>query len=133
MNIELESIIQQWKEQMPAGARYPIASESQVARFESKWGAIPAQYRTFLLHGGGGVVGAEWLDGIEQLHVSHAKYSTERGPAGWSAAMFLIGWDGSGAPIGIDSKGAVIVEHEGGDVTLLAPSLAVLLHRVLSQ
>lgn len=132
MSVELESIIRQWKARMPAGVRYDPASEAEVTSFESKWGAIPFEYRTFLLQGGGGAVGAEWLDGINQLHASHAKYSKERGPTGWTAAMFLIGWDGSGAPIGLDQAGAVIVEHEGGEITRLAPSFELLLQGALS-
>lgn len=83
---------------------------------------MPLEYRQFLLLGGGGIVGSESLDGIEQLAVSHAKFAKERGPNGWRSSMFLIGWDGSGAPIGIDRGGAVVVECEGGSVINLAAS-----------
>lgn len=133
MRVELESLIRQWETEMPADTRYATASEAEVASFELKWGAIPSAYRTFLLQGGGGAVGTEWLDGINQLHASHAKYSKERGRAGWTAAMFLIGWDGSGAPIGIDPAGAVVVENEGGETTRLAPSFALFLKSALSS
>lgn len=132
MSDNFDSIVRQWIAQMPAVVRYEVATEDELANFESKWGVIPADYRKFLFLGGGGAVGAEWLDGIAQLNTSHAKYSKERGPNGWSAPMFLIGWDGSGAPIGIDERGGVIVEHEGGETTGLAPSLCLLLQEALS-
>jgi hypothetical protein len=127
----LHSIIGQWKSLRPADTRYPAASESSLQQFEAEFGPVPLEYRQFLLFGGGGVIGSEWLDGIEQLSASHARFAKERGPNGWKSSMFLIGWDGSGAPIGINHAGAVVVEYDGGEVVNLAVSFEAFLSESL--
>lgn len=120
---------------LPAGLRYPCASLVQIEAFEAKHGLIPSEYRTFLLEFGGGVVGSEWLDGIEQLAVTHRKFRAEAGSGGWVIRdAFVIGWDGAGNPIAIDSAGAVVVEdHNFGGVHQLAPSFRIFLAAGLSQ
>jgi hypothetical protein len=103
-------------------------------RFESKYGPIPPDFRWFLAECGGGVVGSEWVDGIEALGETHAKFASERGPDGWSLSeTFIIGWDGAGNPFGIHGPtGSVMVEdHNSGEVHALAPSFEVFLRRGL--
>lgn len=56
------------------------ATEQQLSTFEANYGAIPDDYRWFLLCYGGGVVGSERLDDIVELADSHAKFSREFGP-----------------------------------------------------
>jgi hypothetical protein len=132
MTIELDFLIDEWKTQILASARYPAALEAQIEQFESERGPVPKEYRTFLLLGGGGAVGSEWLDGIAQLPSSHAKFVRECGQNDWVTTMFLSGWDGSGAPLGIDDTGAIVVEHEGGDLVRLAPSFHLFLQSALT-
>lgn len=74
---------------------------------------------------GGGVVGAEWVDGIPQLGSTHAKFKSEFGTSGWTLKdTFVIGWDGSGNPFGLHLlSGAVVVEdHNFEGVHELASS-----------
>lgn len=74
---------------------------------------------------GGGVVGAEWVDGIPQRGSTHAKFKSEFGTSGWTLKdTFVIGWDGSGNPFGLHLlSGAVVVEdHNFEGVHELASS-----------
>lgn len=90
-------------------------------------GSIPADYRWFLLTCGGGHFGSEEVDDIVRLSESHAKFKREFGPPrGWTMReVFVIGWDGSGNPFGIETTtGRVVVEdHNIGGIHELAPSL----------
>lgn len=110
---------------LPESVRCPPASLQQIESFEEQHGPIPPGFRAFLLECGGGVVGTEWVDGIEQLGPTQAKFEHECGvPGGWSMrGVFVIGWDGAGNPIALDQSGAVIVEdHTFGGVHVLASS-----------
>ena len=95
--------------------------------FESLFGAIPDDFRWLLATCGGGVVGAERVDGIKQLVRSHMKFRREFGPPrGWTMRdVFVIGWDGGGNPFGIEcSTGRILVEdHQFGGIHELAGSL----------
>jgi hypothetical protein len=105
--------------------RYPLAEEKAVQQFEEHFGPIPEPFRWFLLKCGGGVVGSEWIDGIEQLPRSHRKFQREQGPDGWRmSAAFVIGWDGAGNPIAIDTTAGTVVteDHNFGGVRVLASS-----------
>ena len=84
-----------WKAR-PAGMTYPPASEHELSDFEAKHQTIPDDFRWFLSQCGSGVVGSEWLDGIDDLFASHQKFHEECTMAdGWCVKeMFLIGWDG---------------------------------------
>ena len=114
-------------ERFPSSLRKPLASESELQEFESAFGEIPADYRWLLSACGGGVVGVERVDGIEQLAKSHAKFQREFGaPRGWTMRdVFIIGWDGGGNPFGIErGTGRVLVEdHQFGGVHEIAGSL----------
>lgn len=113
-----------WK-QLPESIRYQPATQPQIDAFESEHGPIPPTYREFLLQFGGGAVGSEWLDGVDQLATTHAKFQRERGPHAWKLEdAFVIGWDGAGNPLAINRAGAVVVEdHNFGGVHQLASSL----------
>lgn len=112
---------------MPPGLRQEPATEEQVREFEAAYGSIPEEYRWFLLTCGGGHFGSEAVDDIEELVMSHAKFAREFGPPRGCTIknVFIIGWDGSGNPFGIEqSDGRIIVEdHNFGGVHELAPSL----------
>jgi hypothetical protein len=110
---------------LPDDCRYAPATEEQLQLFEREFGSIPPDYRWFLAACGSGVCGAEWLDGIEQLRVSHRKFRDEFAPGGWTMrGVFIIGWDGAGNPFGIDqSSGQVLVEdHNFGGIHEMAKS-----------
>lgn len=112
----------------PEEVRHPPATRTQVAAFEKRFGPIPADLRWFLENCGGGVVGSEWVDDIEALPETHKKFAEEAAiPNGWRMRdVFVIGWDGSGNPFGIQSAtGKILVEdHDFGGIHEIAPSFA---------
>jgi hypothetical protein len=114
----------------------PPATEDQLRAFEGEFGTIPADFRWFLAACGGGPVGSEWVDSIDELPDTHRKFRAEFGPPrGWTMAdVFVIGWDGWGNPYGIHAPtGRVLVEdHDFGGVYEMAPSFAAFLAKGLS-
>ncbi|MCX6849793.1 MAG: SMI1/KNR4 family protein [Verrucomicrobia bacterium] len=126
-SLDAKQKIQEHIEAMPDALRREPATEEQLREFEANFGAIPADYRWFLYTYGGGHFGSEEVDDIVQLSKSHAKFQRESGPTrGWTmSGVFVIGWDGSGNPFGIETAtGRVIVEdHNFGGTHELAPSL----------
>lgn len=115
----------------PEEIRSVPATEDALNTFEKEFGAIPEDFRWFLAACGGGVVGGEWVDGVEQLAKSHRKHFRDRSADnGWKASFFIIGWDGTGQPFGIDrATGEVVTEPEGsdGEVDRLSPSIEAFL------
>ena len=99
----------------PDGTKCPPASSNELADFEATHKDIPEDYRWFLFECGSGVVGSEWLDGIDDLYASHQKFNEECSiENGWRhKSQFVIGWDGSGSPIGVTPNGQIGVEHPG--------------------
>lgn len=116
--------------------RHTPATEVELKDFERDFGPIPTIFREYLTICGG-AVGAhpDWIDGIQQLKRSHKKYKAEFGPTGWTMQdVFIVGWDGSGNPFGIEvSTGKVVTEdHQFGGIHQLAPSFEALLRKHLS-
>lgn len=123
-----------WEEALPSECRTPPATEEQLLHFESAFGPIPSDFRWFLAECGGGPAGGDWVDGIEALSETHAKFTRESGPNGWTLAdTFIIGWDGGGNPFGIHRPtGVILVEdHQFGGIHEIALSLEALLRRSL--
>lgn len=122
--------------QWPDAGKYPPATESQIEAFKEEHGHIPEDFRWFLLHCGGGVVGAEWVDNVDALDRTHETFNAEsETPNGWTMRdVFVIGWDGAGNPFGIHRKtGQVLVEdHTFGGICELAPSFYAFLYEGLS-
>ena len=119
---------------MPDDCRRHPATEEQLRAFEAAFGPIPEDYRWYLAHCGGGVIGSEWVDGIEELSASHRKFRQEVGPGGWTMRdVFVIGWDGGGNPFGIElHTGRLLVEdHDFGGVRAIAESFEGFLARGL--
>lgn len=112
---------------MPDALRRAPATEEQLRGFEATFGAIPDDFRWFLLTCGGGYFGSNEIDDLLSLTESHAKFERESGPPrGWTMqGVFIIGWDGAGDPFGIEtSTGRVVTEdHNFGGIHELAPSL----------
>jgi hypothetical protein len=130
MDEELHLAIITAYKQLPDSCRYNPASEVRLQDFEQEFGAIPGDYRWFLANCGGGVCGSEWIDGIEQLFMTHRKYRAESNPGGWTMRdVFIIGWDGAGNPYGIhqDSGRLLVEDHDFGGTHEWAESLAAYL------
>ena len=112
--------------EQPEGMRFRPATPSQLAAFEQEFGPIPTDHRWFLAHCGGGVVGSEWVDGIEGLADTHHRFRTERAQGYWSLldGVFVIGLDGGGNYYGIDTaNGRILVQdHDFGGLHELARS-----------
>lgn len=123
--VSKKAILELWARR-PVGISYPPASEADLVDFEGIHGKIPDDFRWFLKHCGSGVIGSEWIDGIDDLYSSHSKfYSETQIPNGWKTSeLFIIGWDGSGNPIGLMPDGQVVVEdHNFGGVHRLSETL----------
>jgi SMI1 / KNR4 family (SUKH-1) len=112
---------------MPESLRRETATEQQLREFETIYGAIPQDYRWFLLTCGGGHFASEFVDDIAELTKSHTKFRREFGPPrGWTMRnVFIFGWDGFANPFGVEiNTGRVVVEdHNFGGIHELAPSL----------
>ena len=119
----------------PSDIREAPATERELQAFETALGSIPPDVRWFLSTCGGGVVGRERLDGVQNLWRSHEKYLKECGPpSGWSMDnVFVIGWDGAGNPIAVHRKtGQVLVEdHDFGGIHVEAESFGKYLEKLL--
>lgn len=131
-----EAILKEWLK-LPSAVRELPASETALLEFEARHGPIPPTYRWFLSRCGGGSVGADYVDGIDDLAESHRKFQAESGPGGWTMKnVFIIGWDGAGNPFGIDSAtGRVLLEdHNFGGIHEMAASFeALLIKRLLES
>lgn len=128
---ELRKVIKELYYALPRFMRREPASKEDVASFEQSFRPMPEPFRWFLLTCGGGIIGSEYIDDIKELALSHAKYDEEsRIPGGWTIQnVFIIGWDGSGNPYGIDETTAKIMteDHHFGGVHEVAVSLEVFL------
>ena len=120
---------------LPDGCKNDVATEAQLEEFESTFGAIPDDFRWFLIHCGGGTIGSEWVDGIDELPNTHRKFKEESNIAhGWTMdGVFVIGWDGAGNPFGIETAtGRILVEdHNFGGTHEMSPSFESFLERGL--
>lgn len=120
--------------ELPAECRNLPASEPDLLRFEQEFEAtIPEDYRWYLSECGGGVIGREWIDGIEQLAESHRRF--REGAKGGLYSLenfFIVGWDGSGNPCGFDlENGKILTEdHDFGGIHVMANCFFSLLERV---
>ena len=122
---------------LPEAIRHPPASPERLAQFEARYQAMPSDFRWYLLECGGGVVGSEWVDDLEKLFESHAKYREEFGRRrGWTMSdVFIIGWDGAGNPYGIqESTGKILVEdHNFAGIYEMAESFESFLRNGLLE
>jgi hypothetical protein len=110
----------------------PAASEDDLQRFETAFGALPADYRWFLSTLGG----VDGLDDVARLWHSQGKYEKAFGPPmGWSMERVLvIGWSEAGEPVAIHKPtGRVLTETRGGDIRELAPSFLDYLEQLATK
>jgi len=106
---------------LPSDCRSDPASLDSINAFEKEYGTIPEQYRWYLHECGGGVVGSEWVDDIENLKKSHRKFREEEGDMIYS---FIFGWDGGGNPLLIDRESGRVFtrDHDFGGTHAIAES-----------
>ncbi len=119
-----KKIIELWQAREP-GLSYPVAKDEEIKDFEECCREIPEDYLWFLKNCGGGVVGSEWVDGIDDLHSTHTKFDDECAiPNGYTIKdSFIVGWDGAGNPMAISPEGKIIVQwHDSGDIEVLSES-----------
>ena len=87
-------------------------------------------YRWYLAACGGGLIGSEWIDSIEDLPVTHRKVREAQRRGFYRIAHFFpLGWDGAGNPYGYDlDTGRIVTEdHDFGGIHELAPDFFGLL------
>jgi hypothetical protein len=109
--------------ELPIDCRHPKASPEDLAAFERDFGPIPPDYRWYLAECGGGVIGSEWIDGIEELRSTHSKVREAQKRGFYRIPQFFpVGWDGAGNPYGYDLETGHIVseDHNFGGVHELA-------------
>lgn len=122
-------VIEQYKQQYK-GAYNGALSESAVVGILHKFAISDECYRNWLIQTGGGPVGSDWLDGIDELIKSQEKLRSEP----WSISGFVIGWDGAGNPIVIAQNGEIKTEdHNFGGVHVLASNFNELLAKHVSS
>lgn len=119
--------------ELPEACRRMPATAEALLRFESEHAAIPEDFRWYQSECGGGVIGHEWIDGINELGESHSKFSQESSDGGWTLKnFFVIGWDGWGNPYGFDLTSGKIVseDHDFGGIHVMGESFFDLLEKV---
>jgi hypothetical protein len=81
-------------------------------------------YKHWLTKTGGGPIGPDWFDGIEELEDSQEKLANEP----WAIQGFVVGWDGAGNPIVLSESGEILTEdHNVGGIHLVAKNFKELL------
>ncbi|MCG7874426.1 MAG: SMI1/KNR4 family protein [Candidatus Thiodiazotropha lotti] len=99
------NIIENYKQQYQ-GSYNGAVNEEAVDEVLSQFSVTNESYRNWLIQTGGGPIGSDWLDGINELEQSQEKLKNEP----WAISGFVIGWDGAGNPIVINSNGEIITE-----------------------
>lgn len=116
-------IIESYKKQYQ-GIFNGAVNEEAVEEILNQYGVINLIYRNWLIQTGGGPMGPDWLDGIEELKESQKKFKNEP----WSVSGFVIGWDGVGNPLVLSKNGEIITEdHNFGGAHKVASSFEELL------
>lgn len=122
-------LIERYKNEYRSVIRGPVAQEA-VDSVLNFYGVKDKIYRQWLMETGGGPIGPDWYDGIDELSSSQDKLKNEP----WSLSGFVIGWDGAGNPIVLDNSGTVLTEdHNFGGIHALARSFDELLAQNVSS
>ena len=118
-----------YKEEYKAVINGPVP-KNEVDSLLNEFGVTEEFYRDWLIETGGGPIGPDWYDGITELRDSQIKLETEP----WSISGFVIGWDGAGNPMVLQSTGVIITEdHNFGGVYEVASSFETLLNNGISS
>ena len=122
-------LIEKYKQQYQGAYNGSVSADS-VDQILDQFGIVYESYRNWLIQTGGGPIGSNWFDGIEELILSQEKLKSES----WSISGFVIGWDGAGNPIVLCKTGEIITEdHNFGGVHQVASSFDQLLASHLSS
>ena len=116
--------------ELPEDCRHTPASPEELIEFERDFGQIPEDYRWYLAECGGGVIGSEWIDGIDELASTHRKIREGQTKGFYRISHFFpLGWDGFGNAYGYDLEtGHIVMEdHNFGGVHEVATDLYDLL------
>ena len=117
------NIIENYKQQYK-GAFNGAVNETDADLILNQFGIVNESYRNWLVQTGGGPIGSDWYDGINELEQSQEKLKNEP----WSISGFVIGWDGAGNPIVLRQNGEIFTEdHNFGGVHKVASSFNELL------
>ena len=122
-------LINRYKEKY-SGTYAGPASPSEVDSLLSELGISDQVYREWLVATGGGPIGSEWFDEVQELLPSQEKCASEK----WSISGAVIGWDGAGNPIAIQENGKILVEdHNFGGVHVFAESFEAYLGKCVNS
>lgn len=122
-------LIDRYKNKYRSVIRGPVTQEA-VDSILNFYGVKDKIYRQWLIETGGGPIGSDWYDGIDELSSSQDKLKSES----WNLLGFVIGWDGAGNPIVLDNSGTVLTEdHNFGGIHTLARSFDELLAQNVSS
>lgn len=116
--------------ELPEDCRHEPALPEELAAFEEEFGPIPVDYRWYLAECGGGVIGSEWIDNIEELPTTHRKVRDGQKRGFYRISHFFpMGWDGFGNAYGydLDTNHIVMEDHNFGGVHELASGFFELL------
>lgn len=123
------NIIENYKRQYQ-GTFIGAVGKETVDKILRQFNITNEAYRNWLIQTGGGPIGSDWFDGINDLQQSQEKLKSEP----WSISGFVIGWDGAGNPIVLSNNGEVLTEdHNFGGVHKVASSFNALLTRHVSS
>ncbi len=87
-------------------------------------------YLLWLSESGGGPIGSDWYDSVDELPESQSRFKKE----GWNLSGFVIGWDGAGNPLVLEESGRIVSEdHNFGGMHKIAASFKDLLEANVSN
>lgn len=122
-------VIERYKIEYASVIRGPVAP-STVDSILGPYGVKNKIYRRWLIETGGGPIGPDWYDGVDELNSSQDKLKSES----WNLSGFVIGWDGAGNPIALDASGTIVTEdHNFGGIHTLARGFDELLAQNVSS
>jgi len=99
-------------------------SEQLVDEILNHYSVSNETYRTWLIETGGGPIGSDWYDGLDELEESQNKLKKEA----WEITGFVIGWDGAGNPLVLQKNGGILTEdHNFSGIHKVASSFEELL------
>jgi len=121
--------IQKYKQQYEGTFNGSLSPE-EVDAVLSQYDVTDAIYIHWLIETGGGPIGPDWYDGINELKESQKKLINEK----WNVSGFVIGWDAAGNPVVLQGNGAIVTEdHNFGGVHVVASSFEELLAKHVSS
>jgi len=106
------------------GSYKGAVSEQLVNKILNNYSVSNETYKTWLIETGGGPIGSDWYDGLDELEESQKKLKEEE----WKITGFVIGWDGAGNPLVLQENGEILTEdHNFNGIHKIASSFEQLL------